>query len=176
MIIMTVNFDQLIEVEAEDNTFVLRTPEEFAAAESQVVEYLAGSEPRVPVLKIHGSIEDPESLVASIDLTAIGLHDAVRSVLDQVVDKGPAPTPWVWVGCSMRDRDVNDWLRSFGNGQIDEWWVDPFPGVSLDAFVQDAREPIWRQSGRTLHDRLVIDSSDRFLSKLAAHFAGNSGA
>jgi hypothetical protein len=169
LIIMTVNFDQLVEVGMEDQTLVVRTPDEFRMAEPEIRSYLAGGGGRVPILKLHGSIEDPTSLVASIDSTAAGLNDAVRAVLDAVVAQGPNPTPWFWIGCSMRDRDVNDWLRSFGQGQLDEWWVDPFPGVSLDLFVQESREAVWRQGSRTLQDRLVIDSSDRFLSRLSQH-------
>lgn len=172
IVIMTVNFDQLIEIGVEDHIQVLSTPEEFAAASDSIAAYVSGdlNQP-VPVFKLHGSIEDPATLVASIDTTAAGLHDDVRTALNLVIDG--RHVPWIWLGCSMRDRDMNAWLSGIGNDQLDEWWVDPFPGKSLDAFFADHRQAAWDQASRTLQSRLIVDSSDNFLHRLAGYLRTN---
>ncbi|MFQ1000495.1 SIR2 family protein [Modestobacter sp. SSW1-42] len=165
IVFMTVNFDRLIENGVENVTQVLRRPEEFAAARESVEAYVAGDlDQPVPIFKLHGSIEEPDSMVASIDTTAAGLHDDVRSALNVVVKDGHVP--WVWIGCSMRDRDMNAWLSGIGNDNLDEWWVDPFPGRSLDAFFSEHRQAAWDQTSRTLQSRLIVDSSDNFLQRL----------
>jgi hypothetical protein len=99
----------------------------------------------VPILKLHGSIQDPDSLIATIDKTSAGLHDNVRRALDEVLRASPPPLTWVWIGCSMRDRDMNSWLGGRGAEAFDEWWIDPLPGPSLDEFVN-------------LHPRRAVDS------------------
>jgi hypothetical protein len=121
----------------------------------------------VPVLKIHGSIRAPDSLIATIDTTSAGLHDSVRAALNAILDTVGAPVRWVWVGCSMRDRDVNAWLGGLSADALDEWWVDPLPGRPLDEFFARQRAPRWARTGLQLADRLIIDSADGFLHDLA---------
>jgi hypothetical protein len=123
------------------------------------------------VLKLHGTISNPLSLIGSIDDTAAGLRDEVRTVLDTILSI-ERPTTWIWVGCSMRDRDVNAWLGGLGVRDLDEWWVDPLPGAPLDQFIENHRRAAWAANhGRQLSDRLIIDNADTFLRLLAAHCA-----
>lgn len=167
LIVMTVNFDQLIEAGVETETLVVRTPEEFKAGHASIKAYVEGDQTRpVPILKLHGSIESPDTLIATIDSTATGLHADIRAVLDTIVHTTDQPTPWVWVGCSMRDLDVNDWVRGLADNDLDQWWADPFPGASLDRFIADSRlATAWTKDGR-LAQRQIIDSADRFLVHL----------
>lgn len=169
LIIITVNFDELIETDLGVESTVLFTPEHFETSLDDLKEYVAGDATKpVPVLKIHGSISDPDSLIATIDTTSAGLHDSVRAALNSILDVASGPVRWVWVGCSMRDRDVNAWLGGLSADALDEWWVDPLPGRSLLEFFARQRAPRWARTGQELADRLVIDSADGILHDLAA--------
>lgn len=169
LILITVNFDQLIEEGMSANHIVLATPEEFEQHIPDLTAYAAGDASKpVPILKLHGTVERVDSLVATIDDTAVGFHDAVRAALDAIVQAVETPMTWAWIGCSMRDRDVSAWLRGLPRDALDEWWVDPFPPVSLDSFFDEHRRLVWSERQRTLDDRLVVETSDRFLRQLSA--------
>jgi hypothetical protein len=169
LVIMTVNFDELIETDMPAEHLVCATPEDFGNSLARVQAYLRGEDEPVPILKLHGTISDPASLIGSIDDTAAGLRDEVRSMLDAILAFAQ-PMTWVWVGCSMRDRDINSWLGGLGRRALDEWWVDPLPGESLDQFIEQHRRAAWDTDGhRRLTDRLVIDSADSFLGHLSTH-------
>jgi hypothetical protein len=169
LIIVTVNFDELIESGLEVPHLVYRVPEDFRGSAGNIDAYLSGDpNAKLPILKLHGSVSDVESLIASIDVTRAGLHSHVQSVLDGIVRSPRGPVTWVWIGCSMRDKDVNAWLGGLGRDVFDEWWVDPLPSRSLDEFFDMYRESAWRAVDRSLGHRLVIESADRFLSKAAA--------
>lgn len=168
LLLVTVNFDELIETDLGVPRSVYYRPEHYKDNLSDLRAYLAGdlSKP-MPVLKLHGSVQDPDSLIATVDKTAAGLHEDVRTALDEVLNVAGAPLTWVWIGCSMRDRDMNAWLGGRGADAFDEWWVDPLPGQALDDFFQQYRAAKWTETGRTLDNRLVVDSADRFLTALA---------
>jgi len=172
LIVVTVNFDQLIEHGLSVPHRVFASPEVFRDHIDELAAYLGGDATRpVPILKLHGTIDDPDSLIAAVDGTAAGFNEDVRTALRSIVDASEVPLTWVWIGCSMRDRDVNDWLRGLGHDVLDEWWVDPLPSTSLDAYFNELRRSHWSQAGRQLADRLLIDSADRFLDQLDKHVA-----
>lgn len=172
LIIVTVNFDQLIEEDLGVENEVYFRPEHFREGLDDLVAYVGGDDSKpLPILKLHGSIEDPESLIATIDTTSAGLDDDVRRALNAVLAYSDGPLRWVWVGCSMRDRDVNLWLGGLGATELDEWWVDPLPGQSLDDFFVEQRIPRWNQKGLRPEDRLIVDSADGFLRALADRIA-----
>jgi hypothetical protein len=149
-------------------------PEDFKDHLDDLLTYTAGDATKpVPILKLHGCIQDPNSLIATIDKTSAGLHDHVRTALDAVLNTGQPPLTWVWVGCSMRDRDMNQWLGGRGADAFDEWWVDPLPGPSLEEFVHEHRTARWASINRQLEDRLVVDSTDRFLAAVAERVASS---
>lgn len=167
LLIITVNFDQLVETDLGVDCSVYFRPEHFKDRLEDLTGYLRGDSSRpLPILKLHGSIQDPDSLIATVDKTSAGLHEDVRSALDEILQVADAPITWVWVGCSMRDRDMNLWLGGKGADAFDEWWVDPLPGLSLDEFVQQQRTARWAQVGRQLRERLIVDSADGFLVDL----------
>lgn len=172
LIIITVNFDQLIEQGLGVDCSVYYRPEHYRERLGELVAYAEGDASKpIPVLKLHGSIEDPESLIATIDTTSAGFDDHVRTALNELLAKANGPMRWVWIGCSMRDRDVNLWLGGLGASALDEWWVDPLPGQSLHDFFVQHREPKWNQRGQLLVDRLIVDSADGFLRTLADRIA-----
>lgn len=170
VIIMTVNFDQLIEDKLGADHTVFFRPEDYRdeARIADLVAYVAGDADKpVPILKLHGSITDPESLIATINTTSAGFHDDVLATLNRILEVVSGPLRWVWIGCSMRDRDMNRWLNGLSPKALDEWWVDPMPGQSLDDFFIEQRAPRWGPKGMSLSDRLIIDSADAFLRDLA---------
>src|SRR5581483_6701042 len=64
LVLVTVNFDQLIETGLPTDHVVSATPDEFAANLSTLTQYLSGAAKQpVPILKLHGTIERPESLI-----------------------------------------------------------------------------------------------------------------
>lgn len=172
LIVMTVNFDQLVEEDLGVECSVYSKPEHYRDHLDDLAAYVGGDASKpVPILKLHGSIEDPESLIATIDTTSAGLNDDVLTALNQVLETARRPLRWVWVGCSMRDRDMNLWLGGLGANALDEWWVDPLPGKALDDFFALHRAPKWTARGRKLSDRLIVDSADGFLRALADQFS-----
>ena len=168
IIVMTVNFDRLVEDGLHTDHRVLYTPQHYAEHLDDLRRYAAGEiDSPIPILKLHGSIEDPQSLIATIDTTSAGLHNDVRTALNAILAGAKRPLQWVWVGCSMRDQDMNAWLGGLSADALDEWWVDPLPGLSLDEFFTARRAPTWSQRDLTLSDRLIIDSADGFLRDLS---------
>ncbi|SOJ56410.1 hypothetical protein MSIMFB_03887 [Mycobacterium simulans] len=171
VIIMTVNFDRLVEDELGTDCRVLYTPQHYEEHLDELRRYAVGDiDSPLPILKLHGSIEDAQSLIATIDTTSAGLQKNVRNALNSILEVSESPLQWVWVGCSMRDQDMNAWLGGLSADALDEWWVDPLPGIALDEFFSARRAPTWSQRGLTLQDRLIIDSADGFLRDLAEHF------
>lgn len=164
---MTVNFDELIETGLSATHQVFVEASEYPDAIALIDERLNGRPAPVPILKLHGTATDSETMIANIDETEYGLADEVRAALTRLTVAGPVT--WVWVGCSMRDRDVSAWLGGLGADVLDDWWVDPMPGSSLDEFVAGQRRAYWDTFGRRLDDRLIIAGADVFLSELLAH-------
>jgi hypothetical protein len=172
LIIMTVNFDQLVEEDLGVDCSVFYRPEHYRERLDDLVRYVGGDSSKLlPILKLHGSIEEPDSLIATIDTTSAGLNEDVLRALNQVLETARKPLRWVWIGCSMRDRDMNLWLGGLGASALDEWWVDPLPGKSLDDFFIQHRALKWSARRQELRDRLIIDSADGFLRCLADQVA-----
>ena len=108
-----------------------------------------------------------ETCVVSDDQTEIGLGksklEAMRALLD-----GDSPRLWIYVGASMRDRDL---LRVFGDEDwargVDERWVSPFLTDTVEEFAT-LRIPFWRQRGlQSIDDRLISETADSFFFALS---------
>jgi hypothetical protein len=166
LILATVNFDELIETDMPASHHVVASVAEFAAAGDLVTARVRGETEVVPILKVHGTIADPDTLVADIDETTRGLPAAIETVLDLIVSDA-GPVTWAWIGCSMRDVDLRQWLRrKDGVNQLEEFWIDPLPPRSLADYVQEVRERQWAVPGQSLFERQVTESSDVFLPAL----------
>jgi hypothetical protein len=70
----------------------------------------------------------------------------------------------------MRDADLGTWLAGkSGKTELQEWWVDPLPPKSLNAYAQKRRHGEWAQMDQGLRDRVITETSDRFLAGLVSH-------
>ena len=157
------NFDRMIEEHSEAPLKVFASVEEFAHAAGYVAEYLAGREKAVPLLKLHGTIENPATCVVSTEQTEKGVGQeklvALRALLSET------PLLWIYVGASMRDLDLRPlfMFEDFARG-VDERWVSPYLVDSVEG-IGLVREPLWRSTQfRTLEDRLVTETADAFLA------------
>lgn len=166
LVVATVNFDELIEDGMSADHVVLARPDEFAAAHDLVRDRLNGNSSTVPILKVHGTISDADSLVADINATSRGLHRDVSSLLDVVAEDHVL---WIWIGCSMRDVDLRQWLVGQSADTLEEWWVDPLPPSSVARYADEVRRREWAAQDNTLRARQFTDSSDVFLSNLLKH-------
>lgn len=170
LVVATVNFDQLVEdgLAAPHQTIV--TPDEFEQSVGLITDRVCGRTDVLPILKLHGSIEDSQTLVADIDSTEFGLPAKIASALDSLVDAVDGPLTWVWIGCSMRDADLRLWLGTKdGVKDLHEWWVDPLPSENLFTYARFVRESQWASEDQRLRDRLVTETSDVFLKRLDHH-------
>lgn len=172
LVIATINFDQLIEHELPGAHQVLADRGEFESERQLVVDRVSGQTDVVPILKLHGTIERPDSLVATVDKTEFGLPVEMAATLDAMLQAAGEGLTWVWVGCSMRDIDLRMWLgKHDGAKELTEWWVDPLPSQTLFEYARHFRESHWATVGQTLKDRLITETSDVFLPRLDDHVA-----
>jgi hypothetical protein len=166
MVIATVNFDQQAEVGMTADSLVIVSKEDFAKHRDAVVARIKGGPTPVPILKLHGSIDNFASLVADINSTSRGLPTEMATMLDSIVSAA-GYVPWVWIGCSMRDADLGSWLAGkSGRTELQEWWVDPLPPLSVYIYAKRWRYKDWAEMDQTLRDRQITEVSDRFLSAL----------
>jgi hypothetical protein len=172
IVLATVNFDQFIEARAGDDVEVFATPEELDAFPKALADYKDHGG-RVPLLKLHGSIENPDTLVATIRETNSGLNlqrqAAIQSLVTSTVSE--ASTSWWYVGYSMRDRDLENIWKGADFQQMNERWVDPYLNPHVASFIQTHRRPNWTRqafsSQWTARDRLVSLTAHDFLTELA---------
>ena len=166
LVIVTVNFDQQIEIGMTAENLVVVSKADFDRYRDLVVSRLKGDRAPVPILKLHGSIDDFESLVADFNSTDRGLPAEMTHMLNSMVS-AVGYLSWVWIGCSMRDADVGSWLATKnGKKELLEWWVDPLPPRSVDAYAKRWRFKEWADMDQTLKDRQITEVSDRFLTAL----------
>ena len=165
-ILATVNFDWQIEDDLDVPHQVFSAAAEFEEAAELIDKRMRGEADLAPLLKLHGSIEAPDTLVANLDDTEMGLPDPVRAALEQIFTTAGAldclPVHWLWVGCSMRDIDISRWMRGKNKEQIYDIWVDPLPGPTIEDFAREFRSDI------DVLQRQVSELPDVFLPALAA--------
>jgi hypothetical protein len=172
LVIVTINFDRLIEEGLGVQHTVIADPQSAEEYRDLVVERISGRTEVLPILKLHGTIEDPDTLVASIDKTEFGLAPQIGATLDAMVKAAGGSLTWVWIGCSMRDADLRIWLgNQHGVEQLNEWWVDPLPSQTLFDYAHHLRERHWATVDQTLKDRLVTETADVFLQRLDTYAA-----
>ena len=166
VVLLTVNFDTLIEAELGPELEVLATPEDLKRSPSVLKNYLHTGG-KIPLLKIHGTIEKPESIVADVESTALGLGGEVSEAFDELLGSKD-PTHWTYLGYSMRDPDVNEIIGGarFSSGAF-ERWVTPLPDESVQSFAEIHRVARWAAAGSpTLLERVLTETADHFLNRL----------
>lgn len=169
LILVTVNFDTVLESLAGERVRVFVEEDEFREFPSYLNEYIRDGG-RVPLLKLHGTIANPLSLVATLEQTVEGLpkvkDDAIRAILPN-----EGRVPWIYVGYSMRDTDLIPLLATELFGQhTDESWVAPFPEESIREFVQLSRSNCWSQQP-SLEARMITEVADDFMREFASRWA-----
>lgn len=175
LVVVTVNFDELVETAPDVHFNVLASPDQLDGADQVIADYLAataeraGSEARpVPVLKLHGTIGDLDTVIADVRRVADGLSDSVSRALERLTND-TEPVPWIYVGYSMRDADLVRVLaqRKFGVG-TDEIWVAPSLPPTVRQFAADHRAHFWQErKAYELQMRHLTVTSDRFFIELA---------
>jgi hypothetical protein len=168
LVLVTVNLDELVE-DGEDALEVFVTDDDFDGCADYLSEYLEQGG-RVPLLKLHGTVSRPESIVVSVDRVARGLTEDQVAALDVLCGTSDVPRTWFYVGASMRDRDVNQLLglARYAN-RLDEWWVTPFRIATIDQFIGEHRTQPWRDGNRLSLpiERTITETADVFLEEFA---------
>lgn len=173
LVVLTVNFDELLEHNHADRLDVIVDDGDFAAFAADGLEaYLTSSSParKIPYLKLHGTIGQIDSCVASSRQTQQGLPQSKEDALGALIGCADR-LRWVYVGASMRDED----LRPFFDGAnfksvADERWVAPFPDPNVEAFAR-SREQLSGWLETPLNRRLITETSDVFMAALAFDWA-----
>jgi hypothetical protein len=167
LVLVTVNFDLLIERNTKTPLRVFASEEDFKSAPAYLRRYLAREETKVPLLKLHGTIATPETCVVSSDQTELGVGQIKLEAL-RVLLGADKRRLWIYVGAGMRDRDLRPLLlgEEFARG-VDERWVSPFLDTGVEEFAK-AREPAWRKETdfTGIYDRLITETADAFLAEL----------
>ncbi len=173
LVLVTVNFDRLIEYGQDDYVEVFADDASFAGCVAYLDDYLTGGPgtTKVPVLKLHGSFASQATLIATIDQTLTGLTSDKAAALDRACQPaGGSPIPFVYVGSSMRDLDIGLQLAQprFAE-QLDEEWAMPLPAATVAQFVSERRVQPWRRVGArdSLEQRLISWTADEFMQELA---------
>lgn len=172
IVLATVNFDEFIEARAGDNVRVFTTLEELEEFPTYLSDYKVNGG-KVPLLKLHGSIEKPDTLVATIRETNSGLNAQRQNAIQSLVTTTvlAASTSWWYVGYSMRDRDLENIWKGADFQSMNEHWVDPYLNPHVATFIQTHRRPNWSRkafsSQWTARDRLVSLTASDFLMELA---------
>lgn len=171
-VIVTVNFDRFVEARAGDDVQVFAELEDLENFPDALVNYVSNGGP-VPLLKLHGTIDKPDTLVATIGETNSGLNVQRQAAIQALVDRvAEAPSrSWWYVGYSMRDQDLlNIWTKP-ELSKMNERWVDPYLNPHVEKFIAKHRRQNWGRetysTNWTAANRLVSLTASDFLAELA---------
>ncbi|WP_445149512.1 SIR2 family protein [Baekduia sp. Peel2402] len=165
LVVITVNFDELLEHDS-DAFDVAVTDADFRRIAKRLPAYLDGTDndPRVPYLKLHGTITKTSTCIISDADTMTGLPHAKETAVLTLLRHQVAPRiPWFFVGASMRDYDLEGLYKgSTYIETVEEHWVAPLPEASIYEFA-NRREVVW---GHDVQRRLVTETADVFFARL----------
>lgn len=173
LVLVTVNFDQVIEARCEsDDIKSFATEQELIDFPAYLDEYLKNGG-AVPLLKIHGDITKPETIVANISRTSAGLTSARFQALQYLIESMHPNQfrPWWYVGYSMRDRDLDTIWKDPRFYGFQERWISPFADANVEAFIRASRIQGWNDQQlptNNLGDRLITWTADDFFEQLYA--------
>lgn len=166
MVLLTVNFDHVIESKAGGGVKPFFTEAHFAELPAYLDSFAAHGG-ALPLIKLHGDISEPNTLVANMAMTRAGLSGARNAALEEVVKRvaSQEQRPWWYIGYSMRDADlVNMWSNPSFADHVTENWVAPFLDPAVREFVARHRLLRWRgTAGRdkfTAEERLISLTAD----------------
>jgi SIR2-like domain len=147
VVLITVNLDDLVERHCADQVAPIISDDDFKTAAERVHAYWKDGG-KSPLLKLHGSLEDPSTVVASVHSVALGLSDAKIAALDAALIAPDSRTAVCYIGSSMRDRDLNQLLglRRYAE-RLEEWWIAPTIADSVRQFIETYRYRRWQVGG-----------------------------
>jgi hypothetical protein len=167
LVLVTVNVDELVEDGLPDQFQVFAAESDFVDCADYVRSYLADGG-RVPLLKLHGTVSNADSVVVSVDRVARGLTEHQIASLEALCGLEDDRRSWIYVGSSMRDRDLIQLfgLARYANG-LEEWWVTPFEIPTINQFINEHRTQPWKDAGRrsTPMERTITETADVFLDE-----------
>lgn len=172
LVLVTVNFDRFIEARAGADVKSYYTASQLEQFPDDLATYITEGG-AVPLLKLHGDVDAPETLVATIGETNAGLNDPRQKAIQALVTavNGQAIKPWWYLGYSMRDRDLESIWRGAEFPGFDEHWVAPFLDPNVEEFIKKGRVIRWQAipalRQRTAQERLVTLTSNDFLEEFA---------
>ena len=169
IIIAELNIDCLVERNTNRSMKIFASSEEFKEATDYIRRYCNGKENDIPLLKLHGTIESMDTCIVTQDQTDSGVCDAQFQTLTALLEVSTNRLPWIYVGVSMRDRDLLQVLsgQQFAK-KLDEHWVVPYVVPSVRSFGE-SREPHWKKTEfQALEDRVITETSDAFFEALDA--------
>lgn len=175
LVVVTVNFDELVEHDHRDVLDIAVNDDDFERLTPVLAAMRDGEthpSGRVPLLKLHGTINDPESCVVTDEQTRSGISPAKTHALMSLVSDLPPKqrTPWVYVGASMRDIDLDlVFGRREFNESVSERWVAPWPEESVRRFVY-SKNRWWVGRGESVVGRTVTETADAFMMALATEW------
>ena len=171
LVIVTVNFDTLVESGDVDVHRIL-SDEDFKSGPEYLEAYAAESRRSIPLLKLHGSIEARETIVATVDQTAQGLSTAKERCIRAILNDN-SNVPWVYIGYSMRDPDAWSILqsRSFVKS-VEEYWVSPFADANVRSWCSLHRQ--FGQESPTYWHRCITLTADKFLEELLSAWSAQN--
>ncbi len=168
MVVLTVNFDQTLETECPDGVRPFVTEADFASLPGYVEDYIRNGG-QVPYIKLHGDIAAPDTIVANVEETEAGLSRARLGALRLIRNLDLPVRPWIYIGYSMRDLDINGVLAAPDSADgVVEWWVGPFIDPSVERFLLDHRVPRWtsHMAGYSVRNRCVTLTATEYLQRL----------
>jgi hypothetical protein len=165
IVIVTLNFDTLLD--EWGNVSVFASDKECAQFPDYLNKYRE-SGGAVPLLKLHGTLKELKTIVATVDETARGLSIEKISALHALLPE-EGRVPWVYVGYSMRDWDVTTVLARNPFGQrLREYWVSPFITRTAEEFVERSRVD---DSVPSFWERSITLTADTFFQELKSSWS-----
>lgn len=174
LVLVTVNFDQMLEHQVGEALRPFVGESDFAEFDSHLAAYAAGDDDRVPYVKLHGDVGDVSTIVANIDEAQAGLTESRLAALRTLRDWQAPIRPWLYVGYSMRDRDIEPVLGAPDPASgLTEWWVGPFVDPSVRAFIERYRLAKWRLTDPevTVEHRVITLTAEEFFTQLGQELA-----
>jgi hypothetical protein len=170
IVLVTVNFDQVVETRCAGLVRPFVSEADLTDFAAELDRYKANGGV-VPLLKLHGDIDQPDTLVANSDDTAGGLSTSRLRALQNVRDALEPARPWWYVGYSMRDLDLLPTFSSqtFSDG-LAERWIAPMLDENVDRFVTNSRIARWETLHRrySARERAISLGAEEFWQVLAA--------
>jgi hypothetical protein len=171
IVLVTVNFDQVVEAKGGALVRAFVTDTDFAELPQYLEAYAAGGGP-IPLIKMHGDIDVPASIVANLEQTQAGLSLARSQALSHLVDRVSLQQVrrWWYVGYSMRDRDLDSvWTGGAFADRMTERWVAPTVDPHVRAFIGKQRLLRWSDAARkgySADERTITTTAHDFFGLL----------